>query len=61
MVVRQEQRRRYRVDVERTRRVDERADVIVVPGLAQADGRLDRADADDTLPGRVAVSTSTNM
>ena len=37
------------VDVERARRMHERADVIVVPGLAQADGRLDRADADDAL------------
>ena len=42
VIVGEEQRRRDGVDVERARRVDERADVVVVPGLLQADGRLDR-------------------
>ena len=52
VVVGEEQRRRDGVDVERARRVDERADVIVVPGLGQADRGLDRGDADDACRRR---------
>src|SRR5690242_7833956 len=52
VVVRQEQRRRHRIDAERARCMHQRADVVVVPGLAQPDRRFDGADPHDPLPAR---------
>jgi hypothetical protein len=52
MVVGEEERRRDGIDVERPRRVDDRADPVVVPGLLQPDGRFDRRDADHAAAHR---------
>ena len=52
VVVGEEERRRDRVDRQRARRVDDRADAVVVPGLGQPDRGLDRADPDDAAARR---------
>ena len=53
VIIGEEKGRRSRVDVELARGVHLRPDVIVVPGLRQAHGRLDRADADDAAAAAV--------
>ena len=53
VIVRQKKRRRRVVDVELARRMYQRADAIVVPGLAQAHRGLDRTDAGDIAVVRV--------
>ena len=59
VIVGEEERRRGRVDAERARGVDQRADVIVVPRLLEPDRGLDRGNSDDAIG--IAVDEHENV
>jgi hypothetical protein len=58
VIIGEEQRRSGRVDVERARGVDQRADMVVVPRFLEPDGGLDRGDTDDAIGIAVANDAS---